>query len=425
MFPSATGRRVLILALVVRALVASVALVRGTAVAVDTRSYLVPAQSLISSGHFDGDSAPELIRTPGYPLLLAVGERFGQVALITLVIQVLLSTMAVWLVIRLAQAVGAPPRVSVLAGGLYAVEPLSVMYSTKLLSESLFLTLFTGMLLYLARWATGSRSRDLVWAGALLAIACYVRPVVYYLPPALAVVIVGMACPLRWPAGRVFLHATLFFVVATAPLSLWRWRNVSVAGYDSFSAITDKNLAFYRAAGVIAFRSGRPLEKVQEQLSERWLTPLVATTRSTRGREFAGRFRGMRTEARAILISDPLAAMRITLAGAARTIVGPGTAEWATLTDAHARGSLRFISVLLSTLLVVVYAFAMVGLWRGGWNARALMLPLCTCAYLLAVSSGPESFSRFRAPLMPLLVILAAGGMVRLRQDGRVPSPPA
>jgi len=39
----------------------------------DTESYLKPAQELINHNRFYSDGTPEIIRTPGYPLLLTLG----------------------------------------------------------------------------------------------------------------------------------------------------------------------------------------------------------------------------------------------------------------------------------------------------------------------------------------------------------------
>jgi hypothetical protein len=43
------------------------------------------------------------------------------------------------------------------------------------------------------------------------------------------------------------------------------------------------------------------------------------------------------------------------------------------------------------------------------WNADMALLVL-TAAYVVLVSSGPEAYSRFRMPVMPIFCVLAAGG---------------
>jgi hypothetical protein len=43
------------------------------------------------------------------------------------------------------------------------------------------------------------------------------------------------------------------------------------------------------------------------------------------------------------------------------------------------------------------------------WKSDIALLVL-TAAYVILVSSGPEAYSRFRMPVMPIFCVLAAGG---------------
>ncbi|HEX6038963.1 glycosyltransferase family 39 protein [Longimicrobium sp.] len=421
--PSSSLRRVLLIALVLRAVAVGAALARGTAAAADTPGYLEPARAMLASGRFDSGGAPELVRTPGYPLLLAVGEGLGAVTPVTLALQVLLGVLAVWLVYRLARVMGAAPRVAVLAAALYAVEPLSVCFTARLLTETLFTTLFVAMLLALARWAREGRPGDAAAAGALLAAGCFVRPVLYFAPLLLAVVIVGVGW--RRGAGRALAHAALFLVVAAAPLAAWRERNAREAGYHGFSAITDLDLFYYRAAGVTALRTGQPLEAVQAAWRAERAETLTQADWRARGRERAAGYQAMRREAREILLRDPGAVLRTTSAGGARTVLGPGIADWAQLAGVSAHPAARLaLSSLLAVYLFAVLILAALGLWSHAWTRAALVPALAASLYLVAVTSGPGAYSRFRHPVMPALCILAAAGAHRLRRGGAEPPLP-
>ena len=70
----------------------------------DTLSYLGPARSLIESGQYNGPDGPELLRTPGYPLLLTAGIAAGHVEVVTVALQILLGLISVAVIYRLTRA---------------------------------------------------------------------------------------------------------------------------------------------------------------------------------------------------------------------------------------------------------------------------------------------------------------------------------
>ncbi|HET8721344.1 MAG TPA: hypothetical protein VFM24_04915, partial [Nitrospira sp.] len=47
-----------------------------------------------------------------------------------------------------------------------------------------------------------------------------------------------------------------------------------------------------------------------------------------------------------------------------------------------------------------------------GLGSPDIALLALTAAYVIIVSSGPEAYSRFRMPIMPIFSVLAAGGYI-------------
>jgi 4-amino-4-deoxy-L-arabinose transferase-like glycosyltransferase len=410
-------RLILLVAFLVRAVVAIAAVARDTTGAVDTMTYVRPATSLVEVGRFDSNGAPELSRTPGYPLLLAVGESAGALVPVTLALQVLLNAATVVAVVVLAAALGASTRVAVVAAAIYALEPSSIIYVSKVLTETLFTAVVTALVIALTYWVQAGRTRALVASAVLLAAGCFVRPILYYAPAPLAVVIGVISWRHHRAGWHAVAHAVLFFAIAAAPAAAWRARNMSVAGYDGFAAITDINLLYYRAAGVVARQSGEPIEQVQRRLRGSWGadTSLTAAGRAERGHERAARYYGMRSQARSILVNDPSAAAIDALAGAARTILGRDTSEWAELLGAQpgSRGW-QVVLLTLTILWLPVLGLALIGLWRGGWDRTALVPAFLIAMYLVAAAAGPEAYSRFRLAIVPLASVLAACGAVSI-----------
>jgi len=149
----------LIAAAVVRLTLLAVVLARaGTSALIntDTNSYLIPGRNLLLHGSFVADGSPDLLRTPGYALFLAVTSLAGLPA--AALANVILSVFCVLLVWKLGRAVFDDGRIALGAAWIFAFEPIAVVNSVLLISETLFLALF---LLSLERFAAFLRGRSL------------------------------------------------------------------------------------------------------------------------------------------------------------------------------------------------------------------------------------------------------------------------
>jgi hypothetical protein len=414
-----TLRLVVLVALVIRIVLAVAALERGTAEAPDTHTYLEPTQSLLTTFRFDSNQAPELSRTPGYSMLLAMGVISGRVFPTTLALQVILSTVTTFGVAVLALGMGCTRRVAVLAAAIFAVEPTALIYVSKLLTETLFTALVTGVLIAITIWARRRGWGPLITAAALVGAAALVRPVAYYAPVPLALLVLVIAYRYHHvPFRQAALSAALCLTIAGAPLAAWRVRNAVVADYDRFTAIADINLLYWRGAGVVARRSGRPLEDVQAQFRRELDedAPLVATGRYARGRERAERYREIRRRGTAIIKNDPVAVALDGIASVSRIILGRETSEWGVLLGMTALSpAWRTLRVLLTFAWLPLVVAAIVGLVRVRWDVPVVLPGLLVAVYLVVLSAGPESSARFRLAFIPVVCVFAAAGVVRVR----------
>jgi hypothetical protein len=81
----------------------------------------------------------------------------------------------------------------------------------------------------------------------------------------------------------------------------------------------------------------------------------------------------------------------------------------------------------LEALLLAIYAAALRGLLRGllrgpsrGYGEKVpLMLVALLALYFLLISGGAQAVGRYRLPVMPELCILAAGGLLSMRNRRR------
>jgi hypothetical protein len=399
----------------------------------DTLSYLEPGRNLLLHGRFVAAGLPELGRTPGYPLFLALTSLGGPVA--AALAQVILSVFSVVLVWRLARAVFRDERIALIAAWLFAFEPLSVIYSVLLLSETLFLALFLLSLERLAEFLRVRRLGVLAEAGVCLAAATLVRPVTYYLPLALAAgifVALARVPELRWKAPAVLLLSTLPWLAA------WQMRNYAETGFGGFSSIQQVNLYFYIAAEVTGRVEHRPLLDVQNALGYDDEQLFLQRHPAAAGWNQAERLRFMRSEASRVLRAHPGTFLRAHFAGTVRTALNPGAAVLISLLStpvddetflrerdqgpvqallwmARAHPWQTALMVVLEGFLLALYVLAVLGAWRGGASKASLWLLAGVALYFLAISGGAIASARMRLPVMPVLCVMAAAGAARRR----------
>lgn len=403
----------------------------------DSFGYLRVAEQLTSTGRFAVDGAPEIVRTPGYPLLLAIGVLARRVDAVTIGLQIGLSCLTVWLVFRIGLLSFAERRASLAAAALLACEPLSVLYASKLLSETLFTALITLAIWFAARYLRESRWFDVVGTAVSIAAAAYVRPIAYYLPLWLAVVSLPLWVRRSKPRRLLAIQFGAFLLLAMSLMALWQGRNQRAAGYTGFSAIADVNLYYYEAVPVLAELEGIAPERLTDFQRELGFHDRAAWLRrhpEQAGWSDARRYAAMRSEALTILRKHPWVAVRLHFSGMAHMLFDSGRNAWVHFFhllpegDAEAAGGLRpaaerlaaalrskplvlAIHAALAVALAVYLGLALVGLATGLRQRNPLMpLLVAFAAYFLLLSGGPAGYHRFRLPVEPAICLLAGLG---------------
>jgi 4-amino-4-deoxy-L-arabinose transferase-like glycosyltransferase len=325
--------------------------------------------------------------------------------------------------------------VAVAAAALYAVEPLSVTYAPLLLSETLFSALLVWGIYFLVVYYRETRSRELLGGIALLALAAYVRPAGYYLPfCVVALVALQHAVAGEWKRlSRVGAALLLTFAIIVP----WEARN-RAHGFEGFSAISSVNLHFYIAASVLAQQESRSLEEQQRQMGYLDEERYLALHPEQRGWSRGDRYGYMAAEGVRVVRENPAEYGLIHLRGMGRILLDPAFQEVfrisgiypeegggltariridgapdaisAFLRD-HMAAAVVIFSLSLFLLASYLLAAAGVGVERR-WRDPAVVLLLCTIAYIVVIGGGPVGYARFRHPVMPLLCVLAGIGLV-------------
>ena len=146
---------------------------------------------------------------------------------LTITLQIILSLITLYFTLCLTTQITNSPKIKRSVGYLAAIEPISIIYTSQLLTETLFTTLVTAGL-YTLLQAQTSRKK-MILAAILYACATYTRPIGYYLPIVLLIPLIYTRYPLK--------SLILFMHIAMGLPGLWQVRNYSVANYTSFSAI--------------------------------------------------------------------------------------------------------------------------------------------------------------------------------------------
>jgi 4-amino-4-deoxy-L-arabinose transferase-like glycosyltransferase len=409
-------------------------------VTADGAVYDSGARVWLATGSFiknaDNPQSYQTLRTPGYSAYLALCYKLlGPGHLPALVLQVVISLLPLALAYLIAARLWDQPT-GLLAAGLLALDPTSLVFSHLLQTETIFaallmLAVWLGLRLgqekpLAARWA-------LAFALAL-ALATLVRPISYFLFwPLLAWMLLS-----AWREGATRRALALATLAALLPWALliggWQWRNYQAAGSAHFSHLQPLLLLDYQAAYLLAGQEGVDPEQVRARLraqAEAGVPP---------GSPPAARFQAYEKLALTIIAQHPVAFAGQVAAGLAKVLLNPVDA---TLYDFYGGNSSRSGSIgdlrklspraylskwltpanlpylLVNTLallyLLALYAGALAGAWpafareRGQLFAHVLLW--LALLYLLATPAGPGGGARFRIPALPILCLYAAHGL--------------
>jgi hypothetical protein len=378
----------------------------------DSPTYIVPAANLLTHHAFlDANGNPETVRTPGYPLLIVpflwanLDLRFLVILQHLLRVGVILGTTA------FAFSLSHSYRQAVLTAVLLCIDLPLLDSANAVLTEMLF-TVVLGVGVWLL-WKEGS-GIERPWPlsllyGLLLGASVLIRPVsLYFFIPA-GVYLLLVRTRHRW-------RTALSFVLAFAVLPLlWAERNYRRTGYFTVSTIAGYNMLLYRAAGALAIedpgRFSANLDARDEELKAEACADLTRIYHHDCGQlpfpvvaDYYSRL------GHSILLSHPLAYLKLAALGTAAMMLGGGAAALAEITGLNPRVGIPFLLIYT----VPAFCFAVIGLVKLGkeqQTRRFFYLALLTILYFIVVSAGAEAYSRLRVPIIPIYVVLTAAGI--------------
>ncbi len=402
----------------------------------DTASYLSLSSELVENGNFARGDLPEITRTPGYPIFLIPGVLSGSPDIVTCILQIMVSCLTVYLLFKVALLIFDSRRVALLCAMLYAFEPLSVLFSNKLLTETLFACIVMLFLYYLTLFFKKQRIRHLLTSAVILSASVYVRPVSYFLPLAVGGVIILSAIPRKNRDIKLLKYAGGFILLSIMLIGAWQIRNSVKTGYSGFSAISDINLYYYLGASVLAAEEGVSYYGKQRQMG--YANAEIYFNQHPEQRDWSRgeRFEYMRKKGLGIVLKNPITYAAIHLKGIARIMMDPGAIEYVRLFGLYPRSGgllgevvdkgllavvktlflerplIFWLNFLFGLILLLYYTLCAVALLPKNFvNSMPVIMVLIVIAYFVLISGGPQASGRFRHPVMPLICLLAGYGL--------------
>ena len=446
-------RHVLVLAIVARVLLPLLAFTISSGDplfhAGDTNSYIRPAQALLSEGTYTRNAKPELIRTPGYPMLLLPGIALGHVETITIGLQILISTATVFLVYKIALLLFRRSEIAIASAALFAIDPISILYSSRLLSETLFTALTTLFIYLLLRYWKGGSLTYLAASATALAASAYVRPISYYLPILVAAILFIFVLVKREKDARNLLHIGIFLGICFGLMGVWQLRNKIETGYSGFSAASPLSLYYWDAAYVLAVVEDTPYLEMRRQMGYGDQEALFRNFPEIRGAEISERYAAMGRAGMEIILGNLGIYSGLVARGLVQSLLDPGATELmrmfrlypeagGLLTLMISEGIGPAIEILIKEMPVVFWSnlilvpvllsyllFAVLGFIQ---SRRMFSMPMilfsAITTYLLILSAAGIGTSRARHPIMPMVCVLAGYGVYRIVRSRRTKSLP-
>ena len=426
MFPVKISRRVqLALVVLLAFILRSMWLVRSGsdwAVGADSHLYLALTRGLNAGCGFapyvERCGAPELMRTPGYPIFLVPLLAHLRLAIL---IQAALGALVCLIVADFAGR-RAGPIAGILAALIVAVDVPTILNSKELITEALFQAVLTPAIF-------AALEGNPFLAGASLGMAAMIRPVAEVLVPLVAMPFVAKR---SWRGAVAALSVPILIIAA------WAVRNDRVSGVFTVTVEGPMNLYMYTAPAVVAHHDRVPLENLKLSFARDAVALLPA--RQTRGDAQFEQLYGsdpaisaleadpalssfMLSRSVAVILAHPGDFAIITLEGFIKLAFEPyelQTGWQGLITNPRAFAAIKLAATAFQCImLAVIWIGVFRTLWRRprDWDqwillSAALMLLLPPSIYADGISI------RYRSPAIPFLAVLAGIGWFPTTSSG-------
>jgi hypothetical protein len=408
-----------ILVIVIAVMLRAVALGLGSGhLAEDRDDYLVVAERYADQGFWSPfKGIPNSFRPPLYPLVVAALLKVGGGSASLGLLQLILGTATVALTCHIGQRLGLG-TLSFVAGGLVALDPLLIEYTTFPMTETLFtflVAIFVAVAMPRRSEAVGRRPAILRAAavGAVFGACALCRPTIWPVAGLATVWSLWRSCRSGVRVSGLLWTGMIAALAAAAVVAPWILRNLKIlrspvltTTHGGYTLLLGNNEAFFRQV------AARPLwEEWRDSKPDRfqgpWFRKLVAEMDGEIG-PAAGELaqdRWMYRRAWRDIAAEPRLFLRACLLRFAEFWnVVPLSPSRSAVSTVFVWGLGAGYSIELA--LFVVGLGALFRRWDDRWTFPLLLVLNFTLVHLLYWSN-----MRMRAPLVPLIALVAARGI--------------
>ena len=374
----------------------------------DAESFVRVAENILSHGVFSesygAPFVPDSLRTPGYPLFLALFLWLKVSFMGIAMIQNFFAGITAVLIYRLAKLLFFSASAGVIAALIFSFEPVSIYWSNLLMSDSLF-----GFLLILAAYLFVKNR--LYWFAAVLGFSALVRPVgLYFFPIFLVAYSLRVYFEKSQNIFSVSKKALVMICVFLTVLSPWFLRNKIVFDSWEFSSAGWVNLTIFTLA-----EFGR-----QHQIYV--LIPSMASDYPGRGAIYEDdrdlrNINFYKNQFTRIVFSHPWEYFKFHIGSTIKTFNYHGY-QYLTKEVLQAKmpwfgDTAANLAVYIGNMLwLFIYGFAVFGLWKGEarfWQIFFAALVIVNA--LLLGDNGLMQGGRYSLPAMPFVLLLGGYGI--------------
>ncbi len=388
----------------------------------DSYRYLALGENLFESGFYTEKMTDPVFEsifiTPGAPVIFYFLKSIGGIPAI-IFFQIICQSLTCYLMMKIIPLIfpNCPGKVVRMTGIAFAIDIPTIVLGNVVMTETVFTTLLFAFVYFFVKSIKENSIRSLIFASLLLGVSALFRPITLYFPILLFIASLFIFRPFN---TEFFKKISSLFIPFYFIIGLWMFSNHRMHQHFFFSYQGEFNLGYYQAADIYS-------EKYQMNLMDARAKFHYEVQESFDTSEYAEIdqvifYSAFGKKAREVIMENPIPFFKNAVKANFYLFFRPvrDYLKIALGSDElfHSRSKTNSVSihiltgwqVLMNILVFLLLPFGFIQLYK---NNKGLFYFFGSfIIYFMLVCSGPEIDGRFRVPIVPVLLILSASGVL-------------